>query len=161
MRSVFALLLALLPALALADTPQMYKWTDADGVIHFSDQPPKQPQADLQTLDVPQFPAVDPEKLVAEQAAQAAQLKSLRELLAAEDLEQERAALARQAAALQAQLDAMQQPEVEPEPLLYSTSVLVPRAFRGNLFRFHHPDHDPGHHVRLPLPPGSSMPVRP
>ena len=146
---VFAFLLAaLLPALAAAENPQMYKWTDADGVLHYSDQPPKQPAADLQTLDIPQFPAVDPAQLAARQAEQSAELKSLRELLAVQDLEQERAALARQSAALQAELTALQQSQAEPEPVqvVYSVS-----RFRDNRFRFHHPVHNP--HPSVPQPP--------
>ena len=158
MRSVrvFAFLLAaLLPALAAADNPQMYKWTDADGVLHYSDQPPKQPAADLKTLDIPQFPAVDPAQLAARQAEQSAELKSLQQLLAKQSEEQERAALARKVADLQAQLSALQQSQAEPEPVQVVYSAF---RFRDNRFRFHHPDHDPPHHVPRPTPPTKWMP---
>ena len=128
----------LLPAAAFADNSQMYKWTDAQGVIHYSDQPPKQAEADVQTLDIPAFPPQDPVKLAAAQAALTQQAMAMQQAEAAQQAQA--AALALQQAELQATLAAMQQSQdtaTESPPLIYSTSAFVPRAYRTNLFVYH------------------------
>ncbi|MGE5624841.1 MAG: DUF4124 domain-containing protein [Bacillota bacterium] len=132
----------LLPGLALADATQLYKWTDADGVLHLSDQPPPQSVADVQVQDIPQFPPVDPEKLAQQQAALTAQLAALQQLLNAQAAQQaQAAALAAQKAELEAELAALQQQQSQPSvvvPLIYSTPAFISRAFHSNLYVFHH-----------------------
>lgn len=133
----------LLSAAARADDQAIYKWTDAQGVLHYSDKPPKESAADLHTLDLPPLPPQDPAKIATAEAAQAAGTTALlRELQAETLLQQQQAALATQQAELQAALDAQQQPDgadVEAAPVypLYADSPLIPRAYRRNLYLHH------------------------
>lgn len=156
----------LLPALAIAANPQMYKWTDAQGVVHYSDQPPKQDVVDVQTLDIPMFPPVDPVQLAEEQAALTAQLVALRELLQTQSAQQQQAAaLAEKQAQLQAALDALQQmaaaEHAEPAPLIYTASPFVPRVFRRNLYVPRRLPVRPEPPLQMRLGnPGPSMPVK-
>ena len=46
------LLCALLGAAALAHAEQVYKWTDAQGITHYSDAPPPQDTQNVQTVRV-------------------------------------------------------------------------------------------------------------
>jgi hypothetical protein len=136
MKTALALfgLLALAPA-AFADDPQMYKWTDAQGTVHYSDQPPKEAVADLTSSDIPVFPAVDQVKLDKEQAALLAQAAALQQLAQAQ------AAAQADARAAAAQLAALQAPSVvpaaeesySPAPI-YVASAFVPRSYRRNLY---------------------------
>lgn len=142
MRNMFLLLslLALAPA-ALADAPQLYKWTAADGVIHYSDKPPVQATADLESMDMPSFPARDPAEIAAHQAELDAEAQMAQKLLQTQlDQEAQAKALALQQAELEAATAAQQQaapqPQVEP---IYVNSVLVPRAYRANLYVHHRP----------------------
>jgi Domain of unknown function (DUF4124) len=142
--SPLAVCVLILPALSIAANPQMYKWTDDQGVVHYSDQPPKQDVADVQTLDIPQFPPVDLAQLAQEQAALTAQLVALRQLLQTQEMQQQQAsALAEKEAQLQAALAALQQADSDDQyahaPLIYTTSAFIPHAFRRNLFAFHRP----------------------
>lgn len=130
-------LLALAPA-AFADGSQFYKWTDAQGVIHYSDKPPVQAAPDLQTMDIPAFPAQDPAELAAHQADLVAQAQAAQKLLQVQLDEQAQAAtLAAQKSQLQAQLAAAQQQQSESQQAaepIYVSSAFVPRAYRANLF---------------------------
>lgn len=153
-------LLALAPA-AFADGTQLYKWTDAQGVIHYSDKPPVQAAADLQTIDIPAFPAQDPAELAARQAELVAQTAAAQKLLQVQlDEQTQAAALAAQKAQLQAQLAAMQQqldsrPAVEP---IYVSSAFVSHAYRANLFIPHRPGFGNSHADRsLPNTPAISI----
>lgn len=146
MKSLLAFLfLASLAQAALADGATLYKWTDAQGVIHYSDQPPVQPAADLQSTDMPSFPVQDPAQIAAHQAQLVAQAQAAQKLLQAQ-LEQqaELAALAAQQAALEAELADQQQAASQsvPEPI-YVNSAFVPRAYRANLYvpHFYHDSH--------------------
>lgn len=127
------LLLLLLTPAAFADGTQYYKWTDAQGVIHYSDKAPVQPAADLQTMDMPAFPAQDPAALAAHQAELVAEAAAAQKLLQAQLAEQ---AQANALAVQQAQLAAdQQQPDSGPtaEPI-YVDSAFVPRVYRANLY---------------------------
>lgn len=136
----------LLPAAALADSPPVYKWTDATGVIHYSDKPSADTAMDVQTLDLPPLPPQDPAAIATQQASLLAQLATLQQLQQSQDLQrQQAAALARQQAELEATLAALQQAQTEAEtgPRIYSTSAFVPAVYRRNLYIHHrHPDHD-------------------
>ena len=129
-------LLALgLSAAAMADDPQLYKWTDTQGTVHYSDQPPAQPAPDLTTSDIPTFPAVDPVKLAQEQAALLAQVAALQQLTQAQMAQQAQAlALARE----QVELAAAQDQPAPAEPI-YISSAFVPRIYRTNLYTSHRP----------------------
>jgi hypothetical protein len=129
----------------------MYKWTDTNGVIHYSDKPPTEAAVDLQTMDVPSFPASDPAKLAADQAALLAQTQAVQQLLQAQTAQQAQAkALAQQQARLDAEIAALQQPQSQPElQPIYITSAFVPRAYRANLYLPH----------RMPTAPHSARPL--
>jgi len=133
-------LLALgISALAMADEPQLYRWTDAQGTVHYSDQPPAQPASDLTASDIPSFPPVDPVKLAQQQADLLAQVAALQQLTQAQLAQQaQAAALAQQRAelaALQAgqavQGQAAEAASAEP---IYVSSAFVPRVYRANLY---------------------------
>src|SRR5579871_3055117 len=100
-KSLVLLTLALCAAFSLAafaDQP-IYKWTDSAGTVHYSDKPPKEAPADLQTMDLPAFPAQDSDKLAATQAEQTANTTALlKEQQAEAALQQQQAALAQQQA---------------------------------------------------------------
>jgi hypothetical protein len=125
---------ASLSSAVLADNAQLYKWTDAQGVIHYSDQPPTQAVTDLATSDIPVFPAVDQAQVDKEQAALLAQAAALQQLAAA-----------RAAADSQARIAAAQEAAVQPQPTvstddvdavapIYVSSAFVPRIYRANLY---------------------------
>ncbi|HEY1774221.1 MAG TPA: DUF4124 domain-containing protein [Gammaproteobacteria bacterium] len=126
---------ALLSRASLADNSQLYRWTDAQGVVHYSDQPPQQPVADLKTSDLPEFPAVDQAKLDKEQAALFAEAAALQQLAQTQAQAQADARLA--AAALAADQVPAIVPATDdsytPEPI-YVSSAFVPRAYRANLY---------------------------
>ncbi len=81
--------IAAFPPLASADAQTVYKWTDAAGVLHYSDKPPKE-AADVQTLDLPDLPPQDPAKIAADQAALAASTAALVQQQQAEEALQQR-----------------------------------------------------------------------
>lgn len=132
-------LLALgISAMAMADDPQLYKWTDTQGTVHYSDQPPSLPAADLVTSALPSFPPEDPAKPAQRQAALIAQVAALQQLVQARQAAQDQeraAALARQQAEEQAALQAQQatQDQSLAQPI-YMSSVFVPRVYRTNLY---------------------------
>ncbi len=51
-RTIFFLGLSLTAATVLAAQSQVYKWTDAQGVVHYSDAPPPTTQANVQQVRV-------------------------------------------------------------------------------------------------------------
>ena len=59
---------ALFSAAAVADGAQIYKWTDSQGVVHYSDKAPASPQSSLQVMALPESPPVDPQAEAADQA---------------------------------------------------------------------------------------------
>lgn len=128
-----ALLLASATA-AYADGTQVYKWTDAQGVVHYSDKAPKEIAPDLATLQM-DFPAPDPAKLAAAQAALQAEKTALQQDAALQaTLEQQRLELAREQAELAAaQQPAQDEPATVVEPI-YVQSASVPRVYRRNLY---------------------------
>jgi hypothetical protein len=150
-------LLALAPA-AFADGTQLYKWTDAQGVVHYSDKPPAQPAADLSTTAMPSFPVQDPAVLAAKQAALDAQAQTAQKLL---QIQLDQQAEARRHAEVQAELAAAEQqpdPGMAAEPI-YVDSRFVPRAYRKNLYVQHRSGSHPSHpqpvqpaHTILPKP---------
>lgn len=137
------LMLAALPPLASADAQTVYKWTDADGVLHYSDKPPKDGVADLQTMDLPTLPPQDPAKIAADQAALAASTAALVQQQQAEDaLQQREEELALERAQLAAEEQALQQNAAPAESVpvypIYANSDFIPRSYRRNLYAPHH-----------------------
>ena len=134
------LLAAAFAPLASADSQPIYKWTDAAGVLHYSDKPPKDAAADLQTLDLPAFPPQDPAKIAADQAALAASTAvMIQQQQAEETLQQHEDELALERAQLAAEEQAMQQGAAAPEesaPVypIYANSAFIPRSYRRNLY---------------------------
>jgi hypothetical protein len=162
MKSIFVccvlLAAASLSPAVLADDTQLYKWTDTQGVIHYSDQPPTQAVADLATRPIPVFPAVDQAKVDKEQAALLAQAAALQQLTAAQA-----------AADAQARIAAAQQAAAQPQPAvstddvdtlapIYVSSAFVPRIYRANLYLPHRPA---GHVVSMkhPVPRRPAIPL--
>lgn len=129
-------------AAAIADDQPIYKWTDAQGVVHYSDKSPKD-AADVQTLDLPAFPAQDPAKIAADQAALAASTAALQQqMLNAAALQQQQLAMAQEQAALDAQqpnVDADAADDVYPAPAypIYARSRFIPQSYRHNLYVSH------------------------
>ncbi len=156
--ALFAAAMLLAPAV-LADTAQLYKWTDAQGVVHYSDQPPKQPVTDLVTSDLPAFPAVDQAKLDKDQAALLAQTAALQQLV--------------QAQAEAARADARQSVVYLPQPavptddydyspaFIYRDSAFIPRAYRANLYIPHRSPSTPRPARSLPSHPAISVLQKP
>jgi hypothetical protein len=73
--SKLLLLLGLLPlALHGVQAGELYKWTDADGKVHFSDKPPKPSVATAKTVEVKVQPVTEAQRLEAE--ARLAKLKA-------------------------------------------------------------------------------------
>lgn len=147
---------SLLAPAVLADAPQLYKWTDLQGVVHYSDQPPKQPAADLQTSDLPVFPVPDQAQVDRQQAALLAEAAALRQLTQAQaqaDAVARARVAAQRSAAAQAQAEVpVEDGSYSPAPV-YVDPAFVPRAYRANLHVFHRASH----FVR----PARSMPSRP
>lgn len=163
MKTALALLglLALAPA-AFADDPQMYKWTDAQGTVHYSDQPPKEAVADLTSSDIPVFPAVDQAQVDKEQAALLAQAAALQQLAQAQAAAQADARLAaEQLAALQAPtLAPATDNSYSPAPI-YVSSAFVPRSYRTNLYLLRRPAGHVSMDRPLPRHPAISLLSKP
>jgi len=79
---VFALTLAAtLASAAAADNLRVYKWIDAQGIVHYSDKPPAKIDPSQYLLRLPKLPPIDPREIAAIQARTArinAMLKQLR-----------------------------------------------------------------------------------
>lgn len=142
--SMPALAAAMFATVACADAQTVYKWTDDQGVMHYSDKPPQEATLDLQTLDLPAFPPQDPAKLAADQAALAASTAALVQQQQAEHaLQQRDEELALERAQLQAAQQALQQDQeasAQPAPVyaIYANSPFIPRSYRRNLYVPHH-----------------------
>lgn len=155
------LILVLLPlaavfmAAAFADGQSIYKWTDSDGTVHYSDKPPQTQPADLTTLDLPALPPQDPAKVAADQAAEVASTAATLKLLQAQlALQQQQQSLQLQQAELQAattpapaedgaaDMDSVD--AVLPVYPIYARSAFVPRAYRRNLYLPHRAGPKPG-----------------
>jgi hypothetical protein len=144
MRRIFIFSLALAAAslapAVFADNPQIYKWTDTHGVIHYSDHPPQQTAPDLTAADLPVFPPVDQAKVDERLARLVAQATALQQLT------QVQAAAQADARVAAAQLAALQAPPVAPatdesySPApIYVRSAFVPHVYRANLYLPHRP----------------------
>lgn len=161
MLSSLALLAALFSAAAFADGQTVFKWTDTQGVVHYSDKPPAVATADLQTMDLPAFPPQDPAKLAADQAALAASTLALVQQQQAEEaLQQREEALTLERDQLQAAQEALRQDAAaaaEPAPVyaIYANSPFIPRSFHRNLFEHHHFE------ARRPVSAGIAVTQRP
>lgn len=158
-----ALAAVLLSPALLADNPQLYTWTDTQGIVHYSDQPPVQPVAGLKTSDLPEFPAVDQAKLDREQAALLAEAAALQRLAEAQAqaLAEARLAAAQSAAAQQQPVVPASDDSSSPAPI-YVSSAFVPRAYRANLYLPHrHPDHAAAKTRLTPDRPAISLLSRP
>lgn len=151
-------LAAILPALALADNAQVFKWTDMSGVVHYSDEPPAE-AAEAELLDLPALPPQDPVKLAQAQAALLAAVATLQKNAEVQALQEQAAKLAEQQAQLQAALaalaEAQSQPVPEPVPAVYTVSAFMPRVFHP---RWHeHHSHDKPDPRRLPDRPAKPL----
>ncbi|MGB9428453.1 MAG: DUF4124 domain-containing protein [Gammaproteobacteria bacterium] len=59
---------ALFSGVASAAGTQIYKWTDAQGVVHYSDKAPAQTPQPVALITLPEFPPVDQKAEAADQA---------------------------------------------------------------------------------------------
>ena len=154
-------------AAAFADGQSIYKWTDSDGTVHYSDKPPQAAPADLTTLDLPALPPQDPAKVAADQAAEVASTAATLKLLQAQlALQQQQLSLQLQQAELQAvttpapaesgATDMDSADAVSPVYPIYARSAFVPRVFRRNLYLPHRASPNPGTPV---MRPGTAHPA--
>jgi hypothetical protein len=124
---------ALFSAVAVAGGTQIYKWTDSQGVVHYSDKAPAQPQTSLTVMALPEPPPVDPKAEAADQAWIASVNQWYQSVL-------------QQQSELQYQ-EFLAWEENQP-PLAATTqqvSYVTPICWDCDRFRFHH------HHFRPPL----------
>lgn len=155
--SMLALAAALFSAVASADSQAVYKWTDDQGVVHYSDKPPKEATHNLQTLDLPAFPPQDPAKIAADQAALAASTAALVQRQQAEQaLQQRDEELALERAQLQAVQESLRRDAAassQPAPVyaIYANSPFIPRSYRRNLYVPHRFDGHKGMSGGLPM----------
>lgn len=135
-------------AVAFADGQSIYKWTDSDGTVHYSDKPPETAPVDLTTLDLPALPPQDPAKVAADQAAEVASTAATLKLLQAQlALQQQQLNLQLQQAQLQAvttpvpaeagTADMDSADAVLPVYPIYVRSAFVPHVYRRNLYLPH------------------------
>ena len=134
---ILLLLCVSLAAAALADDQQVYKWTDAQGVLHYSDKPPQATTADVQTMTVQISPPVDPVKQAQAQAILMASAAAMQQNEDAAELRRRQAAA--QEAQYAATLAALQQQQDDAGYAslaypIYFSSPLVPRTYRRNLY---------------------------
>jgi hypothetical protein len=145
--------------LALADDPQVYKWTDAQGTVHYSDQPPAKPAPDLTAAAMPSFPPVDEARAARRQAALLAEVTALQRINQVQlDQQIQAADLARQRAESEAASEAQQAAQDQPTPAepIYINSDFVPHVYRANLYLA------AGHRVHEHrTPPSQPLPVKP
>ncbi|MGH8371569.1 MAG: DUF4124 domain-containing protein [Gammaproteobacteria bacterium] len=126
---------AMLSGAAFADGLQVYKWTDLQGVVHYSDKPPPAPAVDLLRLDLPKLPPIDPKKIAATDAWIASINEMVRRQQAQEALAQQQLELKQQAA------DSQQYATVVQEPAPIYIGYARPRLA-------HHRDRDDHRHIR-------------
>lgn len=161
------LIAGLFSAAVFADDQTVYKWTDNQGVVHYSDKPPAAPASDLQTLDLPPLPPQDPARIAADQAALAASTAALVQRQQAEEaLRQRDEELALERAQLEAAREALKQEAAaaaQPAPVyaIYANSPSIPRAYRRNLYVHHHPQAGQSLSVDHPMLAKPSMPTKP
>jgi hypothetical protein len=126
---------AMLSGAASADGLQVYKWTDPQGVVHYSDKPPPAPAADLLRLNLPKLLPVDPKKIAATDAWIAGINEMVRHQQAQEALAQQQLELEQQAT------DSQQYATVVQEPAPIYIGYARPRLA-------HHRDLDDHRYIR-------------
>lgn len=146
-------LIALLVGCALAtdwppanagDLP-IYKWTDARGVVHYSDKPPASATPDQYLLNLPKLPPVDPHK-IAETDAWIASIQALQKRMQAED---EKAWLERELALQATQQEAAPQ---QNSGVMIQAWPVYPGYARPRYFHHRHLDGDDFQHRFRPKP---------
>ncbi|MBU6420954.1 MAG: DUF4124 domain-containing protein [Gammaproteobacteria bacterium] len=126
---------ALYSAAAVAGGSQIYKWTDSQGVVHYSDTAPATLQPDLQQMTLQALPAPDP-KALAEDQAWVASINNWYQTVLNDQAQLEyEQLLASQAA----QSPAPQNPPEEIQQVSYVT----PFCWDCERFHFHHRSHRP------------------
>ena len=63
-----SIVFGLLTTAAFAGSPQIYKWVDSKGVVHYSDKAPATPQQDVKLISLAPLPAVDAQTVAQNQA---------------------------------------------------------------------------------------------
>ena len=139
---------ALFSAAATGGGTQIYKWTDSQGVVHYSDKAPtKAPQA-VTLISLPEFPPVDPKAEAEEQAYIASVNQWYQSVLQQQSQLQYEQFLAWE----------QSQPAETPAPPVEQVSYVTPCWFCGFGFRHRHhhePDADDFMHpfpVHPPMP---------
>ena len=149
---------AMLASVAYAGAPKIYKWTDSQGVLHYSDKPPTDATPDVRLLDLPELPPVDPEK-IAETQAWIASVDAVQQRQQTQaELEQRRRELTLQQAQLDATLAALQQYTAAAAQAAPVYLAYAPSRFRS---RQHEPDQDDFKSMPQPKPRASSVPSWP
>lgn len=127
---------ALFSAAASAGGAQIYKWTDNQGVVHYSDKAPASPQSSLQVMALPELPPVDPKAEAADQAWIASVNQWYQNVLKAQSELQYQEFLAWEES----------QPTAAPPPAtMEQVSYVTPFCWDCDRFHFHH------RHPRRPL----------
>jgi hypothetical protein len=149
---------AMLPSAAYTGVPKIYKWTDSQGVLHYSDKPPTDATPGVQLLDLPELPPVDPEK-IAETQAWIASVNAMQQHQKTEaELDQHQRELAQQQAQLDATLAALQQ---YTAATAQSEPVYLAYAPTHSLQRHREPDRDDFKPAPQPKPRASGVPTWP
>jgi hypothetical protein len=141
---------AALSGAASADGLQVYKWTDLQGVIHYSDKPPPAPAADLSHLKLPELPPVDPKKIAATDAWIASVNEMVRRQQAQEALAQQQLELAQQAEDSAQYATAVDQPA--PIYIGYTQPRFRPHYHRDEFHHIHHSKQRPSTEPAWPFP---------
>lgn len=131
---------ALFSAAAVADGAQIYKWTDSQGVVHYSDKAPASPQSSLQVMALPESPPVDPQAEAADQAW-IASINQWYQTVLNDQAQLESAQLLESQAA---------QPAATPPVSTEQVSYVTPFCWDCERFHFHHRPHRPP--LSMPTP---------
>ena len=132
---------------AFADGQQIYKWTDSQGVVHYSDKAPVKPVHSVQQITLPALPAPDPQSEAQNQAWIAGVNQWYESVLKQESQLQYEQLLAWQES----------QPKAAPVPPAEPVSYAAP--LYGGYFRFRHRHHESdGDEFGRPPHPSGPMP---
>ncbi len=131
---------------AFADGQQIYKWTDSQGVVHYSDKAPVKPVHSMQQITLPALPAPDPQSEAQNQAWIAGVNQWYESVLKQESQLQYEQLLAWQES----------QPTEPTPPATEQVSYVTPLCWDCGRFGFRHRQHDK---MPSPRPPHAISPV--
>ncbi len=144
-----SIVLGLFSTAVLADGPQVYKWTDSQGVVHYSDKAPTTPQQPVKLMTLAPLPAVDAQTEAQNQAWIASVHQWYQSMVAQELAQQYNQILAWQSAQQQTSDCSVE----SGEDVSSTTQVYAGYAPYYYQHQHHHKHHDkrPGHTSTPPL----------